>query len=65
MNPKSRKDNMNDLDSCNDELEKMVEKAESEKEEKSHANEENTVQAKVIQEIIRRGGSITWGNSKT
>jgi len=65
MHKPSRKDNMNDLDSCNEELEEMLEDAVKEIEQKeTPENKKNTVQAKVADEIARRGGIISWGTTK-
>ena len=56
---------MNDLDSCNEELEEMLENAGKEIEKKeAPKNKKNTVQEKVADEIARRGGFISWGTSK-
>ncbi len=60
----SRKDNMDDLDSCNEELEEMIDEYEKDVEENTR-NKKDTVQAKVVDEILKRGGTITWGNPKT
>ena len=60
----SRKDNMDDLDSCNEELEEMIDEYEKDVEENPR-NKKNTVQAKVVDEILKRGGNITWANPKT
>ena len=60
----NRKENMDDLDSCNEELEEMIDEYEKTVEENPR-NRKNTVQAKVVDKILKRGGTITWGNSKT
>lgn len=64
MTNKSRRDQMTDLDSCNKELEEIIEKNEEQKQEETPKNKENTVQAKVAEEILRRGGKIVWGKNK-
>lgn len=53
---------MTDLESCNKELEEIIEINEKEAEATKKTNKEGTVQAKVLAEIERRGGNITWGS---
>lgn len=55
---------MDDLDSCNEELEEMIDEYEKDVEENPR-NKKDTVQAKVVDEILKRGGTITWGIPKT
>lgn len=55
---------MDDLDSCNEELEEMIDEYEKDVE-KRPRNKKNSVQAKVVDEILKRGGNITWGKPKT
>ncbi len=62
MTNESRKEKMTDLESCNKELEEIIEINEKEAETTRKTNKEGTVQAKVLEEIGRRGGIITWGS---
>ena len=62
MTKESRKEKMTDLESCNKELEEIIEINEKEAEAAKKTNKEGTVQAKVLEEIERRGGNITWGS---